>query len=143
VDQPIEDRIGERGVSDSLMPVFERQLAGEDGGASVVTVFQHLQEISAVFLTERGQGSIIQDKDIGFGQRAHQCHLAPIDFGDREFLQQAGEAQIEGRQVMPAGLMAQGTRQPGFPDARWPGDEHIVTVADPLARGQTGDDRFV
>ena len=39
--------------------------------------------------------------------------------------------------------MAQGTREPGFADARGARDEHMVPLVDPLARGQAEHEGFI
>ena len=48
VHQAIEDGVGDGGIADDLVPVFDRQLAGHDGGAAAVPVFHDLQEVAAL-----------------------------------------------------------------------------------------------
>ena len=45
MDEPVEDGISQGGVADSLMPVRDRQLTGDDSGADIVAVFKYFQEI--------------------------------------------------------------------------------------------------
>ena len=47
VNQAIQDGVGDRGIADVFMPVFDRELAGDDGGAGAVAVLDDLQEISS------------------------------------------------------------------------------------------------
>ena len=44
----VEDRIGERGVTDGLVPVLHGKLAGNDGGAHAVAVIHDLEQIGVV-----------------------------------------------------------------------------------------------
>ena len=47
VNQAIEDGIGDRGISDVFMPVFDGKLAGNESGAGAVTIFDDFQQISS------------------------------------------------------------------------------------------------
>ncbi len=47
VNQAVEDRISDGGVTDVGMPVFNGELAGNESGAGAVTIFDHFQEISS------------------------------------------------------------------------------------------------
>lgn len=60
VDQPVEDGIGERGVADGGVPVFDGKLAGHDGRARAVAVVEHLQQIAPVRVVEHGKAPVIQ-----------------------------------------------------------------------------------
>ncbi len=43
VDQPVKDRIGEGRLANRLMPVLDRQLAGDDRGSAVIAIFEEFQ----------------------------------------------------------------------------------------------------
>ncbi len=45
MDEPITDGIGDGCVGDQLVPVLGGELAGDQGGAQPVAVFEELQEI--------------------------------------------------------------------------------------------------
>lgn len=47
VNQAIEDRIGNGGIANMLMPVFDGKLAGENGGATAVAIFVDFQQVSS------------------------------------------------------------------------------------------------
>ena len=44
------------------MPVLDRQLTGHQRGPAIMAVFDDLQQVAAVFITEWGQTPIIQTK---------------------------------------------------------------------------------
>lgn len=46
MDEAIKDGVGEGGVPDSLVPVLDRQLAGDDGGAAAVAVFEDFEQVA-------------------------------------------------------------------------------------------------
>ena len=114
VDQPVKDRIGQGGLPNRLMPVLDRQLAGDDRRPAVMAIFEQLQEVPTIVITERGQAPVVENEDICFGQGRHELHIAAIAFGKRELLKEPGETQVEYRPALAAGLMPQGARQPGF-----------------------------
>jgi hypothetical protein len=58
VDEAIEDGVGIGRVADHLVPFVDRDLAGEDGRASSVAVFEDLVEIAACTAVERVEAPI-------------------------------------------------------------------------------------
>jgi len=44
VDEPVKDRIGEGGLPNRLMPVLDRQLAGDDRGSAIMAIFEQFSE---------------------------------------------------------------------------------------------------
>ena len=50
--EPVENRIGERGVLQPHMPVFERQLAGDHRRARADAIIKHFEQIVARGLVE-------------------------------------------------------------------------------------------
>ena len=60
MDQAVEDCVGQRRIPQGLMPVLDRQLTGHQGGPTIMAVFDDLQQVAAVFITEGGQTPIIQ-----------------------------------------------------------------------------------
>ena len=61
--EPIENRIGERGVLQPRVPVFERQLAGDHSRARTDTIIKYLKQIIAR-LVEILQAPIVEDQHI-------------------------------------------------------------------------------
>jgi hypothetical protein len=65
VDDPVEDGVGQRRVADDLVPVVDRQLAGDDQRAGAVAVLDDLQQIALLFGEQRFWAPIID----GLGRR--------------------------------------------------------------------------
>ena len=53
MQEPVEDCIGKRWITDVVVPQFEWQLAGDEGGASANAVVEELEEVVAFTRTER------------------------------------------------------------------------------------------
>src|SRR5687768_12158210 len=68
VDEPIQDRIGNGGVADNLVPALDRDLAGHDGGASFIAVFDDLEQITPLIVIELLGPPIIENEKIHAGQ---------------------------------------------------------------------------
>jgi hypothetical protein len=143
VDQPVKDRIGERGLPNRLMPVLDRQLAGDACGPAVLAIFEQFSYVPTMVIIARGQAPVVEHEDLGLGQGGHALHRAAIAFGERKLWEEPGEAQGEHRPALAAGLMPQGARQPGFADACRSRDQHVMPIAHPLTRGQAAHQRLV
>ena len=90
VHQAIEDGIGERWLPHGLMPRLDGQLARHHRRPTVVTIFEQLQQIAAMLVTQRRQAPVIEEQQLCLGQRGHQFWIAPVASGDRQFLEQPG-----------------------------------------------------
>ena len=56
---------------------------------------------------------------------------------DAQLFEQARYPQVTNREALPAGLVTQGTRQPGLATTCRAGDAQVQGLADPVAAGQT------
>ena len=63
--ESVEDGIGECGIADDVVPLFDRQLRGDDGGACRVSVIEDVEQVAALFGIERCQALVIKDDEIG------------------------------------------------------------------------------
>ncbi len=72
VDQPVKNRVRERRIPDDLMPVFDRKLAGNNGGGPLVPVFEYFKDISALGIIQGGKPPVVDDQHMGSGQGPHQ-----------------------------------------------------------------------
>jgi hypothetical protein len=52
VEQAVADRIGERRISDEVVPLGDRQLAGQDGRMGAVPIVEQLEEVAAILRAE-------------------------------------------------------------------------------------------
>ena len=106
VDQSVQHGVGDRRVADDLVPMIDRQLAGDDGRAAVVTVVHDLQQIAALVAGERRQAPVVQDQQLHPADRLQQASMAAVAAGQGQRLQQSGHAVIDDRAVVPARLVA-------------------------------------
>ena len=72
VDQAVEDGVGVSRVADQCVPLVDRELAGDDGGAAAVAVLEDLQEVVAGGGVERLETPVVEDEEIDAAERAQQ-----------------------------------------------------------------------
>lgn len=57
MEDAVADGVGEGGIAQVGVPVGEGELASEDGRAQLVAILEQLEEIGALRVGDRGQGS--------------------------------------------------------------------------------------
>jgi len=105
MDEPVEDSISQGRVADSLMPVRDRQLTGDDSRADIVAVFKYFEEVMPALVIEWLKPPVIDDEELGSGQSGEDSSIAAIDSGDAQFLKEPGETKIRGSVILPAGFL--------------------------------------
>ena len=105
MDKPVEDGISQGGVTDSFMPVGDRQLTGDDGRADIVAVFKYSQEIMSSLVIEWLKPPVIDDEELGSGQSGEHSSIPAIGSGNAQFLKEPGETKIRGSIILPAGFL--------------------------------------
>ncbi len=54
VDQSVQDGISNRGVTDMIMPIFNGELTGDQGGTRSGTVLDDFEQVPSFRIRERG-----------------------------------------------------------------------------------------
>ena len=83
MDDPVQDRIGQRRITDDLVPAVDRHLAGDDQRAGVVAVLDDLQQIALLFGEQRFRPPIVQDQQIDPGELVQQLGVPDARGGKR------------------------------------------------------------
>jgi len=116
--------------------LVDGQLAGGDGGAPAVAFVKQFQQVAAIFRVGFGQSPVVEDQDLGSGESGQQFGVASVAFGESQFAQQLGEAEVLGGMAFAAGFVGQRASQPGFADPGGAGDHDVEVFAHPLTAGQ-------
>ena len=140
MDQPVQDGIGEGGISNDIMPVLEGELAGNEGGSPAGPVLDDFQQVSAFGLVQGGQAIVVNGQQVGLLESVHKLGIGAIGPGSGQFIDEAGKAEVAGGEPLPAGGLSEGTGQIGFACAGGAGDEDDLMVLDPIAGGEAEDD---
>ena len=64
--------------ADQRVPLIDRELAGDDGGAAAVAVLKDLQEVVAGRGVERLEAPVVEDEEIGATERAQEAGVAAV-----------------------------------------------------------------
>jgi len=125
MDRPVEDGISQGRVTDSFMPVRDRQLTGDDSRVDIIAVFKYFQEIRSTLVIERLKPPVIDDEELGSGQSGEHSSIAAIGSGNAQLLKEPGETKIRGLIILPAGFLTEGTGHKAFSYSSWSGNKHI------------------
>lgn len=133
VDEAVEDRVGVGRVADDLVPGGDRQLAGDDGGAATVALFENLEQVVPRERVERLETPVIENEELDAAERALEPGVATIAPGEREAGEELGDALVQDGAVVAAGLVAERAGEPAFADTGRTGDDQTVVPRDPVA----------
>ena len=143
VHEPIEDGIGQRRLADGAVPLLERDLAGDEGGATLIALVDDFEQVAAMGVGHGGHGKIIEDEDLSFGQGFHECGIAPVGAAEVERGEQLRQTGVEDAVALARGFVGERARQPSLTDACGAADEAVQVLGDPLAGGELRDERLV
>jgi hypothetical protein len=112
--EPIEDRVGDGRIGDRLMPVIDRQLAGHNRRAAIVSILDNLKDVATLFGRQRGEAPIVQDQQLDAGQALEEPGMTPVGACECQGIKQPWHAMIEDGVVVAACLVAERTGKPTF-----------------------------
>jgi hypothetical protein len=135
VDKTIEHGIGISGIADERVPLVDGELAGDDGGAAAVAIFENFQEVVTGTGVERLEPPIVEDQQIDTAEPAQQARMAAVAARESEVIEQPRNALIEHRAIVTAGLVAERGGEPALADAGRTADQEIGMLVDPMALG--------
>ena len=64
VNEAIEDGVAEGGVSDHVVPMLDRDLAGDDGRGATVAIIKDLQKVAPFGRVENRKAPVIEDQEL-------------------------------------------------------------------------------
>ena len=114
-----------------------------DGRAAPVPIVDDLQEVAPLLGGERGKAPVVEDQQLGARQTLEEPCIAPITASERERIEQPGQAMVEDRAVVAAGLVTERASNPTFADSGRADDEQVLVAVDPVAGGEFLEQRLV
>lgn len=119
VQQAVQDGIGDGGLPDDSVPVFDRALAGDDRGIFLIAILDDFEEIIALRVVERSQEQIIEDEQLDLGESGQHLEMRAIGLSRQQHFEQTRSAQIEDGVTLAGGEVAKRTGDVAFADTRW------------------------
>src|SRR6516162_479440 len=136
MDDAVEDGVGEGRFADQIVPAVDRDLAGDQRGATAVAVLDDLQQVVTLLGAEWLETPVVEDQELDAAEGPHQAGVAAVAAGQCEIVEQARDALIEYRAVVAASLVTEGTGKPTFADPGRPFDDQVLRLVDPAAGDQ-------
>src|SRR5260370_367625 len=133
VDEAIEDRVGDGGVSDDFVPAIDGQLAGDDDRTGFVSILDDFEQITALVGVEGFWSPVVQDQQVKSCDRPQHPGIASVGAAECEGGEETRHTMVGNGEVVPASLVAEGASKPTLADAAWPSDEEIMPRPDPVA----------
>jgi hypothetical protein len=96
VDEAVEDGVGERRIADDIVPVFDRDLAGDDGGGAAVAIVDDFEQVAALVGGHRREPPVIEDEQLDAGEAGEETAVAAVAAGECERLEQPRQAGSRG-----------------------------------------------
>ena len=94
VDYAVKDGIGEGGFANNLVPLVDRELAGNQDRCILVPIFDDFHEIPSLVSIESIRPPVIQDQQIGFDQSPEQARVASVCTAHFQFRKHPGDALV-------------------------------------------------
>ena len=136
MDEAVEDRVGEGGVAEEVVPFLERELTGHQGGTGGVAVLEELEQVATMVGVELGEAEVVEGDEVELGERGEQLGIGAVAAGDGEVVQEPWDAQVQRGEAVATGLVGERAGEPGLTDAARAGDEDIEVFAQPAPGGR-------
>jgi hypothetical protein len=143
VYEAIKDRIGDGCLFDVIVPAVDGQLSYDHCGRESVSVFHDLQEITSFGWAHGSEAEIVDDEDFGLSELFHDAWVRAIGPSDAQILEEAREPDVERREAHSTCFVCEGAGKIGFTNACGACDDDVLSVSDPVAVGQTQDQRLI
>src|SRR5208283_1743911 len=114
------------------------KLAGDECGSGADAIVEQFEQIGALARTHRGDGEVVDQDEVNFGDGCEALAEAAVGVTDAEFVEQAWRAQVERGQPLPTRLLGQCAGEEGLAAAGGAMNEQILGLANPVAAGEAG-----
>ena len=82
VNEPVKDGIGQGRLADNVVPVFDRQLGGDQCRAPVIAVVEDFKQVSSPLIGQRRHSPVIEYNQIGSFKGRQQSNVSPVSLGE-------------------------------------------------------------
>ncbi|MCS3730865.1 hypothetical protein FHR88_005945 [Bradyrhizobium betae] len=123
MNETIQDGVAQGGVADNVVPMFDGDLAGDDGRGATVAIIEDLQQVAPFGRIENRQTPIIENEELNAPEGFEHAAIAAVAPSQGEGLEQARDAMILDRTIVAARLVAEGA---GNPTLAEPGRDSVT-----------------
>jgi hypothetical protein len=111
-------------------------LAGDDSGATLDAVFDHLQEITGLLSRQRLQTKVIDDQDANPGPRRHQRREPAVTAGSEQLSEHSRRSLVKSGRAVTDGSLSQSTGEVGLAGTGWASDQGRLVGVNPMTCSQ-------
>ena len=94
VDEAVEDRVGDRGIPQAVIPPLAWQLAGDHRRPGPIAIVDDFEEIAAMVRGYRREAPAVQDQDIDADEARQDGGVRAIGIREDQFLEETGQPPI-------------------------------------------------
>ena len=143
VGEPVEQRAGQPLGGEHAGPLVERQVAGDDGGAALVALAEHLEQQFGAGLGERHVAEFVDDQQLVAGELALQAQQPLLVAGLDQLVDQGGGGGEADREALLAGGQPQAEGNVGLAGAAVADRDDVLAAGDVLRAGKLQHQRLV
>ena len=133
VNKAVQDRVAEGGVTYDVVPMFDGDLAGDDGRGATMAIIKDLQKVAPFGRIENRQAPVIKDEELNATDGFEQAAIAAVAASEGERLEEARDAMILDRAIVAAGFVSEGASNPTLAQPGCSCDEQVLIAIDPVA----------
>lgn len=141
VREAIEQRAGQTFLAERDVPLVERQVRGDDGGAAFIALADQLEQQLGAGPGERDKAQFVNDQQLVAGKLLLQAQEPLVVAGLDEFVNDGGGSGEAGFDAMLASRQADADGDMGLADTAGPQRDDVLAAIDEL-RASTADVSF-
>src|SRR5674476_748497 len=126
VNEAVQDRVAQGGIADDVVPMFDGDLAGNDGRGATVAIIKDLQKVAPFGRIENRKAPVIEDQELNAADGFEQAAISAVAASKGKRLKQTRHAMVLDRAIVAAGFVAEGAGDPAFAEPGCPGDEQVL-----------------
>jgi hypothetical protein len=123
VNEAIQDGVAQSGVADDIVPMFDGDLAGDDGRGATVAIIEDLQKVAPFGRIENRKAPVIEDQELNPADGFEQAAISTVAPSNGKRLKQTRDAVTLDRAIVAAGFVAEGAGDPAFAE---PGRDSVT-----------------
>ena len=110
MNETVQDRVAEGGIADNVVPMFDGDLAGDNGRGATVAIIKDLEQVAPLGLIKNRETPVIEDQELNAAEGFEQAAIATVAASESKRLKQARHAMVLDRAIVAASL-GRGRRQ--------------------------------
>ena len=78
MNEAVQDGVAQSGVADDIVPMFDWDLAGDDGRGATVAIIEDLQKVAPFGRTENSKAPVVEDQELNAADGFKQSAIAAV-----------------------------------------------------------------